>query len=142
MNLYILPDGCSMPEPELQAEHQALIDLLNRGLEAVGVIPEPEVEMLLSMLEELRGLLGAHFAHEERVMARCRFPGLAAHSLHHDLCAARLDRLGEMLLAGRLKPNRFLLDEMFDLILDDLIRADGAFKSFLERSDVSIRTEI
>ena len=67
---------------------------------------------------------------------------LAAHSMHHDLCAAKLDRLGDMLQSGRLKPNRFLLDELFDLILDDLIRADGAFKSFLESSDVSIRTEI
>jgi hemerythrin-like metal-binding protein len=142
MNLYFLPDGCNLPEPGLQAEHQALIDLLNRGLESVRAIPEPDVEMFFSVLEELRGLLGVHFAHEERVMARCRFPDLAAHSMHHDLCAAKLDRLGDMLQSGRLKPNRFLLDELFDLILDDLIRADGAFKSFLESSDVSIRTEI
>ena|SRR5579871_3593121 len=140
MALYTLPAGSGLTSPELQAEHQGLIDILNRGLETVRTIPEPNTELFLSVLEDLRGRLSAHFAHEEQVMAQCRFPELAAHSLHHDLCAARLDRLGDLLLSGRLRPNRFLLDELFDMILDDVIRADGAFKSFLEDSDVSIRT--
>ena len=41
-----------------------------------------------------------------------------------------------MLLAGQLKPDRFMLDELFDMIVDDVIRADGDFKTFLENSDV------
>jgi len=136
MDRYTLPANCQLPLPELQAEHEAMIDILNRGLETIRNVPDPSAELFLSLLEELRGVLGAHFVHEEQVMTRRRFPHQGPHSLHHDLCAARLDRIGDMLLAGQLKPNRFLLDELFDMIVDDIIRADGDFKTFLENSDV------
>ena len=36
-----------------------------------------------------------------------------------------------MLLAGTIEPDRFLLDELFDLVLDDIIRADSGFKAFI-----------
>ena len=141
MDRYTLPLNCTLPEPELQAEHEALIDILNQGLKTIATISEPSAELFLTLLEDLRRLLGVHFAHEEQVMAKRGFPNLAPHALHHDLCVARLERLGDMLLEGRLKPNKFLLDELFDMILDDVIRADGDFKSFLESSDVQIRVQ-
>jgi hemerythrin-like metal-binding protein len=141
MDRYTLPASCELPVPELQAEHQALIDILNRGLETIRNIPDPSAELFLSLLEDLRQLLGVHFAHEEQAMARYNFPHLAPHSLHHDLCAARLDRLGDLLLAGQLKPNRFLLDELFDMLLDDVIRADGEFKTFLEDNSADSRAQ-
>ncbi len=100
MDLYTLPANCQMPLPELEAEHQALVDILNQGLETIRSVSNPSAELFLSLLEKLRGVLGAHFVHEEQVMARHRFPNLGPHSLHHDFCAARLDQLGDMLLAN------------------------------------------
>ena len=137
MEYYSLPEKCWMPCPQIQAEHEALIALLNsaRAAFAAGSATEP----FLSFLEELRRMLSAHFAHEEQIMASHDFPELADHSLHHDFCRARLDQVGDLLLKGQLKPNRFLLDELYDLIVDDVIRADGPFKSFLEASEASIR---
>ena len=141
MDRYTLPASCDLPLPELQEEHQALIDILNEGLETVRCVPDPSTEIFLSLLEDLRRLLSVHFAHEERVMAQYHFPHLVPHGLHHDLCAARLDRVSDLLLAGQLKPNRFLLDELFDMIVDDVVRADGEFKTFLEDCNAGIRTQ-
>ena len=136
MDSYTLPANCQLPLPELQAEHEALVDILNQGLETIRSDSDPSAEPFLSLLEKLRRVFGAHIAHEEQVMARLRFPHLGPHSLHHDFCMARLGRLSDMLLAGQLKPNRLMLDELFDMIVDDVIRADGDFKTFLENSDV------
>lgn len=139
MEYYILPEGCWMPCPEIQAEHEALIAFLNHARATLGDIGT-DSESFLTLLDGLRRMLTAHFAHEERIMASHDFPELADHSLHHDFCSARLDHVGDMLLKGQLKPNRFLLDELYDMIVDDVIRADGPFKSFLEASEASIRT--
>lgn len=140
MDFYTLPANCQLPLPELQAEHEALVNILNQGLETIRSVSDPSVELFLSLLDKLRSVLGAHFVHEEQVMARHHYPNLGPHSLHHDFCTARLDRLGDMLLAGQLKPNRFMLDELFDMIVDDVIRADGDFKTFLENNDVPTST--
>jgi hemerythrin len=136
MDSYTLPANCQLPLLELQAEHEALVDILNQGLETIRSVSDPSAELFLSLLEKLRRVFGAHIVHEEQVMARLRFPHLGPHSLHHDFCMARLGRLSDMLLAGQLKPDRLMLDELFDMIVDDVIRADGDFKTFLENSDV------
>ena len=72
-------------------------------------------------------------------MAQYHYPELANHSLHHAFCMARFDQIGYSLLDGRAEPDRRFLDDLFDMLLDDVIRADGGFKSYLGTEVVSIR---
>jgi hemerythrin-like metal-binding protein len=131
MDQYVLPDSCALPCPEIQAEHELLVSILNKGREVVRSVQNPTPELFLSLLEELRKASVAHFAHEEAIMEKCCYPDLAIHSIHHANCVTRLSQISDMLLVGEIEPGRFLLDELFDLVLDDIIRADGGFKAFI-----------
>ena len=136
MDRYVLPESTALPCPALQAEHEALVDILNKARDALRDGQNPDIELFLSLLEELRKAAVAHFAHEEEVMAKHGYADLANHSIHHAHCVVRLSQIGDMLLAGKIKPGRTFLDELFDMILDDVIRADSGFKAFLVDIDL------
>jgi len=138
MDRYFLPGSTTLPRPDLQAEHEALVSILNQALDILQSRQDPDVELFLSLLEKLRKTAVAHFAHEEEVMARQRYPDLASHSIHHAHCVVRLGQIGDALLAGKIRPGRPLLDELFDMILDDVIRADSGFKAFLDGADLKV----
>ncbi len=132
MDQYVLPDSTMLPCAGLQAEHEALVGILNKARDALNSGPNPSVELFLTLLEKLRKAAMAHFAHEEEVMAMRGYADLANHSIHHAHCVLRLSQISDMLLAGAISPGRHLLDELFDMILDDVIRADSGFKAFLD----------
>lgn len=134
MDRYVLPDSCSLPCPAIQAEHELLVDIINKGRDALRSAPKPDPKIFHSLLEELWRASVAHFAHEETIMEMSGYPDLASHRAHHANCARRLKQLGDMMLTGEIEPSRFFLDELFDLVLDDIIRADGGFKSFIGTS--------
>lgn len=138
MDRYFLPDSTRLPHPDLQAEHEVLVGILNQTLGIIRSGQNPDMELFLSLLEKLRKATVAHFAHEEEVMARQGYPDLANHSIHHAHCVVRLGQIGDALLSGKVKPGRALLDELFDMILDDVIRADSGFKAFLDGADLKI----
>jgi hypothetical protein len=41
---------------------------------------------------------------------------------------------------GRRNLDQDFVDELFDMVVDDIIRADGGFKTFLESQEVHVRT--
>ncbi len=138
MDQYTLPDSTTLPCPDLQAEHEALVSILNKARDILISGKNPDVELFLTLLEELRKTAVAHFSHEEEVMAKYGYKDLAIHSIHHAHCVLRLSQIGDTLLAGEIEPGRALLDELFDMILDDVIRADSGFKAFLDDADLKI----
>jgi hemerythrin len=72
----------------------------------------------------------AHFSHEEHEMAGLGYGDLPQHKAHHGRCVGRLDAIRRSAADNRIM-NKKVLDEVFDMILDDIIRADSGFKSFL-----------
>ena len=138
MDQYALPDSTALPCPDLQAEHEALVSILNKARDILISGKNPDKELFLTLLEELRTTAVAHFSHEEAIMAKYGYADLAIHSIHHAHCVLRLSQIGDTLLAGEIEPGRALLDELFDMILDDVIRADSGFKAFLDDADLKI----
>jgi hemerythrin-like metal-binding protein len=134
MDYFILPESCSVPNEEIQAEHELLVSIVNKGRDILRSAPNPDPNLFHLLLEELRMAATAHFAHEEAIMGGCGYPDLANHRAHHANCLTRLKQITDMLLAGEVTPSRFFLDELFDLILDDIIRADSGFKAFIGNS--------
>lgn len=131
MNQYELPASLSIPYGDIDAEHQGLIDILNAALRLLSPDGNTPVNFLLPLLQNLHDDLVRHFRNEEAEMLKLGYPELAQHSAHHANCARQLDGIRAEVLAGRRSFDRNLLDDLYDMILGDIIRADSGFKSFL-----------
>jgi hemerythrin-like metal-binding protein len=128
-NAYAIPQSLSIDYDDINAEHEELVSILNTALELVRTTAGVGAHALDGPLTRLRAALGDHFEHEEREMAELKYDDLDRHKAHHALCAARLDEICRSFATTRV--DKAALDEIFDMILDDIIRADSGFKSFL-----------
>jgi hemerythrin-like metal-binding protein len=128
----VLPAAASIPYGTIDAEHEALVALLNRLCEQAeatrfsGAVLDP-------LYQELRTGLADHFAHEERAMEETGFPGLARHRAHHIDLMARVVDICERSRKGYFADSRELLG-FFDIIIDEVLRADLPFKTHLEQN--------
>jgi hemerythrin-like metal-binding protein len=127
--IYSMSGSLSLDYDDIDTEHERLIDILNEALRisrseqghVAGALDKTLVVLMEAML--------AHFAHEERGMASLGYSDLHQHEAHHARCIERLRFLCGS-VAGTFT-NKSVLDQVFDMIIDDIIRADSGFKSFL-----------
>lgn len=138
MESYALPRACLIGYADIDAEHQGLIDILNLARQALQTVEEPARHLVYPFLEQLRDRLKAHFGHEEMEMDRLGFPELLPHRAHHNHCFARLDEICDKVAQGQAKLDQNLLDDLFDMIVDDIIRADIGLKTFLESRNMRV----
>lgn len=126
----------SIPYGDVDSEHQDLVDCLN----ALALLLEPQQDIggnsVPSLLMAFRKSLAAHFLHEEQVMADLGYPELAAHKRSHALCSARFNAIFQTVARNEIELSEKLLDEIFDIIISDTIRADLGFKSFLYAQNI------
>jgi hemerythrin-like metal-binding protein len=138
MDHYELPPSLSIPHGDIDAEHQSLIDALNTALQMIRTADGTSANNFYFYLENLREGLKRHFQHEEHEMAALGYPDLEQHKRSHLKCVQRLDDICDAVARRQRKIDKDLLDEMFDIIMDDAIRADSGFKSFLEGKDMRV----
>ena len=131
MTHYAMPTSLSIPYGDIDAEHQNLVDILNsialsfKSKQDIG--PNPYQSLLGNLLEAL----SVHFSHEEKEMAKLGYPELAKHKLGHALCYARFNAIFQTVISSHIEMSKELLDEIFDVIVSDMIGADSGFKTFL-----------
>ena len=128
---YVLPASLSMQYGALDAEHQNIVDILNATallLESEGDIGPASTQLLLT---DFREALKAHFSHEEQEMARLGYPELTKHKLGHALCIIRLDAMFQAVTGDQSRISMTLLDEIFGVLVSDILGPDLGFKSFL-----------
>jgi len=126
--IYALPESLSIPYDDVDAEHAGLIVLLNQALHVAETIQDNRKAMG-GPLDALSKAMLVHFAHEEQEMETLGYAELAQHRLHHNHCVTKLGAIRESI--GVNGANKAIVDQVFDLLIDDIIRADSAFKSFL-----------
>jgi hemerythrin-like metal-binding protein len=139
MGHYQIPASLLIGYGDIDAEHQGLLDLLNVALRLMQTMTDPPPSSFYPLLEKLRERLTWHFRHEEREMAQLNYPELAQHRLHHAHCVQRLDEICDAVVSGQKKVDRDFLDDLYDMILDDIIRADGGLKSFIQGPGSRVR---
>ena len=127
---FAIPASASIPYGTIDAEHGALVDLINRAFD-VGKETGFSSERMGPLFLELQQKFADHFASEERMMEQAGFPGLAAHQAHHrDLLANILE------ICERGRTGHFAeavdVEGFLDSIVDDVLRADLSFKTYLE----------
>jgi hemerythrin-like metal-binding protein len=75
-------DSFALGIPDVDHEHKALIDLINRLHDAISKTPHPDD--IAEFLAELHASVAGHFALEENVMRQAGYEQLAAHKAEHE----------------------------------------------------------
>jgi hemerythrin-like metal-binding protein len=120
---FFLPPSLSISFNRIDEQHQALIDIINLAATAP--------KRLDVHLRELNVSLSEHFAHEEGVMEAEGYPQLTEHKIHHSHILRRVQAITDG-LAKDGKSTRDGLENIFTSLIDDILRADLPFKSFLQ----------
>jgi len=134
----VLPRNWQTGCGEIDGEHRALLAFIDDGWRASI---EGETICLAKVLEVLASLhmrMRSHFDHEEAEMARLRYPGLREHAACHCAMLAGLNS-AEVCLWETGIVDREALRETFAALIDDILRADAPFKSFLYDSGRIVR---
>jgi len=126
--IYELSDSLSIPYDSVDAEHGRLVVLLNEALQVAETVPDNQ-HAVGGPLDALSKAMSAHFAHEELEMETLGYAELAQHKVHHMHCITRFGAIRESI--GANGANKATLDQVFDLLIEDIIRADSGFKTFL-----------
>ena len=124
---YSISASLSIAYDDIDAEHGRLVTLLNEALDLMQAGQLQTARASKRRLDALSEAMTAHFAHEEREMAGLAYSQLVQHKEHHVGCVAKFNALRD----STPRIEKALLDQIFDLIIGDIIRADSGFKSFL-----------
>ena len=125
-----LPESWRFNFKSIDREHQRLIDGLNAAWTVFGENPRAPFHQLEAMFAALKRDLEEHFKSEEAEMAAVSYPGLNAHKEHHRSIANKLQTI-ESNAAGSGVVERIHLYSLLDALVDDMLRADIPFKTFL-----------
>lgn len=134
LGLVTLPRSWHIDGGVIDEEHQSLLDLINEGWRAAEEGDTVHVGGLLPVLASLRQRLQEHFEHEEAMMAEMNYPGLQAHAVRHWTALVQLCSL-ELRVTETGAVDRGVLYAMLTALIDDILRADIPFKTFLQESD-------
>jgi hemerythrin-like metal-binding protein len=124
--------------PEIDAEHLRLaeiIDSVNAELES-GCVPEICKNLLQSFIDVAR----SHFANEEKVLLEIGFPRLTEHCVYHTQLltqAIEVKKHCEEVMEN--EHFRICFEEMAQFFVDDVIRGDMDFVSFMETTGITKR---
>ncbi len=118
--------------PAIDADHKTLVGLLNTLHYAM--IAGDDRSGLGAILKELVDYTHTHFAREERLMERSRYPGLEAHRAIHRRLAAAMEEHRATFLD---EPDAFDMDEFYDFVcgwlLHHVLGEDMKLKPYFSR---------
>lgn len=125
-----LPQAAFIGYGSIDSEHQTLFAIINDMVAEFADVRVVDAAHFANRVANLRDHMAAHFEHEEADMADVRYGETEGHAAHHAAILVRLDAFHTKI---RSQPTVTAEDtfELFDRLLDDVLRADLAFKDFL-----------
>ncbi len=130
-----LPDECLIKFDNIDAEHSTLIDILNGCLSGFGQNKKIALPDFDKCFRRLWQEMSTHFQHEEAEMKQVQYPELLGHKHHHAEVISRLASIRDN-TASCGYVDRSFIEEIFDTIVDDMLRADLSFKNFLQQKGI------
>lgn len=131
MGLISLSNEQKVNVPEIDSQHEALVDLINqlhqamvdgRGREALG-------RLISALVNHTR----SHFAYEEKLMTEYAFPGLGKHREDHDRLLRHIDELARRFEKGDLLLSFAVMVDLKAWALVHIEKFDIALGLFLNR---------
>jgi len=114
----------------IDEDHKRLLDIMLKIKKAIGEDDLSACAVLLkSLLKEARD----HFTREEEFLAKAKYPQLENHKIYHNELLIKAE-VTKSICEG-LKVEHDLnecFDSMANFLIDDILRGDIGFKSYLE----------
>jgi len=128
-----LPQSWRVGYGDIDEEHQLLLDIINKSWNVSADGGTAGIRRVLDVLASLRASMSAHFEHEEAEMTRLGYPGVREHAAQHATALIRLSgvEVGICEMGGI---DHEALYDLFGVLIDDILRADVPFKTFLQQS--------
>ena len=115
---------------EVDAEHGRLFQMLDRMREAYAAGQDT---LCLSLIEEFKEAIRAHFAGEEAIFLQLAYPGAGHHIAQHAVLAVRVETIIEA--AARPPVSRHTLADLIDglavVVITDHLALDLELKRYL-----------
>jgi len=124
-------DALSMSHPELDAEHQHFIKLVNDLNDAISQQKDKAV------IEYIMGLILedaiTHFSHEERLFAEKAYPAAQEHVLQHLTLINQFNQTMEDVRASKIRAVWIKMGlEIKDLLVEHLLVEDTKYIEYLQ----------
>jgi hemerythrin len=118
-------DSYSVRIPQIDDQHKALIDLMNRLYAATQT--GETLAAVAKALDELEDYTEVHFACEERLMTEHRYSGLAAHRSQHATFIRQLEGMQGKLDGGDPMIGIETLEFLRNWLADHILNSDRAY---------------
>ena len=135
MGLIRLQDDQKVKVPEIDAQHETLIDLINQLHKAMTQCSERNVldKLIAALIEHAQ----SHFDYEERLMAEHRYPGYTRHKKEHDRLIEHIVALAQQYRNGDLLLSFAVMVDLKGWALVHIEQFDVALGVFLNRSEAA-----
>ena len=122
--------GFELGIEEIDEEHRQIFDVV---LQIEESIQRQDMARCSNLVSEFMDKIEQHFIHEESYLARIGYPDIEGHSQYHQKLLSKAQVLKKIcdseIELGRIER---CYEETVNLLLDDVVRGDSEFKSFLE----------
>ncbi len=124
----------SVEVQSIDKEHQKLFDMLNELHDAMkvgkGSVVAPEI------LKRLIAYTCEHFAHEEGIMVRTRYPDYARHKAEHDKLTSEVTNIVHDFEAGKVVLSMKLLDFLRAWLQAHILGCDKRYSRHLQAAGI------
>lgn len=130
MPLLVWRDQLSVGSPEIDKDHQKLIDFVNQLNDAVSEAQSEKIvgKILLELIEYTR----AHFAREEKLMSAAGYPDFADHCKIHQALTNKVLRFAQSYLRTPTEQvKRELIDFLASWLVEHIIKEDRKIGSYM-----------
>lgn len=128
---FVLMDGLLTGHPDIDGDHGEIIDSINALGRMIDDNHDPShmAELLSAFIQ----LCEDHFRKEEHILKDAAYPQLSEHARFHDsmLTNAQAARV-KLEAADTLLDRRKHLQDIIGFLIDDIMRGDMAFVSYLQ----------
>ena len=124
-----LVDGIRVGHPQIDSEHQELIDLANSLFEFVE---EGDHDKFLEHLPRFVDGVSLHFSNEIEILKELGFPRVEKHAAFHAEALVGISEMAKRFAEGTepIEPEH-VQQEIAAILLHDFVRNDLEFKSFI-----------
>ena len=119
---------------ELDRQHQGLFAIINQLHEALETGEGAAV--MKPVLDELLDYAKYHFAAEEQLMQKHKFPGFSSHQLEHQAFGRSVNKYLEDFQAGKVGAPSALLLFLQSWLKQHILKTDKAYSTFLNERGV------
>lgn len=132
-------DGLSTGFEPIDKQHRRLIELINSFMAAHA--KGMDQQTLSPLLGELRDYTKRHFADEEDLMRKMRFPALSEHQTLHMHLATRVRQYQDMLYRHRPVDIREFGNFLKDWLIQHILYKDMEYVKFKRQKDAAAAQE-